>query len=43
MKDYFDNPVGTAAAIDAEGWLRTGDLGSLDARGYCRVQGAQRT
>jgi fatty-acyl-CoA synthase len=39
MKDYFDNPAGTAAAIDAEGWLRTGDLGSLDARGYCRVQG----
>ena len=39
MKDYFDNPAGTAAAIDAEGWLRTGDLGSLDERGYCRVQG----
>jgi len=39
MKDYFDNPAGTAAAIDAEGWLSTGDLGSLDERGYCRVQG----
>jgi fatty-acyl-CoA synthase len=39
MKDYFDNPAGTAATIDPEGWLHTGDLGSLDARGYCRVHG----
>jgi fatty-acyl-CoA synthase len=39
MKDYFDNPAGTTAAIDLEGWLHTGDLGSLDERGYCRVQG----
>jgi fatty-acyl-CoA synthase len=39
MKDYFNNPVGTEAAIDAEGWLHTGDLGSLDEHGYCRVQG----
>jgi fatty-acyl-CoA synthase len=39
MKDYFDNPQATAAAIDADGWLHTGDLGSMDAHGYCRVQG----
>jgi acyl-CoA synthetase (AMP-forming)/AMP-acid ligase II len=39
MKDYFDNPDGTASAIDAEGWLHTGDLGSMDRHGYCRVQG----
>jgi fatty-acyl-CoA synthase len=39
MKDYFDNPAGTTAAIDLEGWLHTGDLGSLDERGCCRVQG----
>jgi fatty-acyl-CoA synthase len=39
MKDYFDNPDATASAIDAEGWLHTGDLGSMDRHGYCRVQG----
>jgi len=39
MKDYFDNPGATASAIDADGWLHTGDLGSMDKFGYCRVQG----
>ena len=39
MKDYFDNPAGTASAIDKDGWLHTGDLGSMDKSGYCRVQG----
>jgi fatty-acyl-CoA synthase len=39
MKDYFDNPDGTAGAIDGDGWLHTGDLGSMDKFGYCRVQG----
>ncbi|KNY21681.1 AMP-binding protein [Methylobacterium sp. ARG-1] len=39
MKGYFDLPAATAAAIDGEGWLHTGDLGSIDAGGYCRVQG----
>lgn len=42
MKDYFDDPDATRAAIDAEGWLHTGDLGSLDEHGYCRVQGRRR-
>jgi fatty-acyl-CoA synthase len=37
MKDYFDNPDATSAALDSDGWLHTGDLGSLDAQGYCRV------
>lgn len=39
MKDYFDQPDATAAALDAQGWLHTGDLGSIDEHGYCRVQG----
>jgi fatty-acyl-CoA synthase len=39
MPGYFDNPAATAAAIDADGWLHTGDLGSADERGYYRIEG----
>jgi acyl-CoA synthetase (AMP-forming)/AMP-acid ligase II len=39
MTGYLDNPEATAAAIDADGWLHTGDLGSMDERGYCRIGG----
>jgi acyl-CoA synthetase (AMP-forming)/AMP-acid ligase II len=39
MTGYFDDPEATAATIDAEGWLHTGDLASMDARGYCRIAG----
>ncbi|MFI4975383.1 MAG: AMP-binding protein [Caulobacterales bacterium] len=39
MLEYNDNAAATASAIDAEGWLHTGDLGSMDARGYVRVTG----
>jgi fatty-acyl-CoA synthase len=39
MLGYFDDPPATAAALDSDGWLRTGDLGSLDEHGYCRIQG----
>jgi acyl-CoA synthetase (AMP-forming)/AMP-acid ligase II len=37
MKGYFEDPQGTRDAIDAEGWLHTGDVGVLDARGYLRI------
>ena len=39
MKGYFEMPEATAAAIDGEGWYHTGDLASMDERGYCRVEG----
>jgi acyl-CoA synthetase (AMP-forming)/AMP-acid ligase II len=39
MRGYFDDPAATAVALDREGWLRTGDLGSMDEHVYCRVQG----
>lgn len=37
MQGYFNDPVATADAIDAEGWLRTGDIAVQDARGYIRI------
>ena len=39
MKGYFDDPAATRQAIDADGWLHTGDLGSADGRGYYRIEG----
>jgi fatty-acyl-CoA synthase len=39
MHGYHDDPEATSAAIDAEGWLHTGDLGTMDERGYCRIIG----
>ena len=39
MHGYFEMPEATADAIDADGWLHTGDLCSMDERGYCAVEG----
>ena len=39
MLGYFEMPDATSAAIDADGWLHTGDLCAMDARGYCTVEG----
>lgn len=39
MIAYYRDPGATSAAVDAEGWLHTGDLGSMDSRGYVTVTG----
>jgi fatty-acyl-CoA synthase len=37
--EYLHDPQATAAAIDADGFVHTGDLGSMDERGYLKVTG----
>ena len=39
MLGYYKNPEATAQIIDANGWLHTGDLGTLDEEGYITVRG----
>ncbi len=39
MLGYHDKPEETAATVDANGWLHTGDLGTMDSRGFLRVTG----
>jgi fatty-acyl-CoA synthase len=39
MTGYHNAPDATAAAIDDDGWYHTGDLASMDARGYVRIEG----
>jgi HIP---CoA ligase len=36
---YLDDPAATGEAIDSEGWLRTGDIGSLNGDGYLSING----
>ena len=39
MLGYHDDAASTAEAIDPQGWLHTGDLGLMDARGYVTITG----
>jgi fatty-acyl-CoA synthase len=39
MAGYWRLPEATAATLDDEGWLHTGDLATMDERGYCRIVG----
>ncbi len=39
MTGYYKMADATAEAIDADGWYHTGDLASMDERGYCRIEG----
>lgn len=37
VSGYLNNPEQTAATVDSEGWMHTGDLGYVDTRGYLYI------
>ncbi len=39
MKGYWDDADRTSESIDADGWMHTGDLATIDAEGYCNIVG----
>jgi long-chain acyl-CoA synthetase len=43
MSGYYKNPEATAQVIDKDGWLHTGDLGSIDSEGNIYIRGRNKT
>ena len=43
MQGYYRNPEASAAAFTEDGWLKTGDLGSIDKKGYVFIRGRSKT
>ncbi len=39
MIGYWDEPEATRSVLDDDGWMRTGDIGSIDQDGFCRIVG----
>jgi fatty-acyl-CoA synthase len=39
MRGYWDDPEKTRQCVDAQGWMHTGDLATLDEQGYCNIVG----
>ncbi|HWW35408.1 MAG TPA: AMP-binding protein, partial [Xanthobacteraceae bacterium] len=39
MRGYWDDPERSADAIDATGWMHSGDLATIDEHGYCTIVG----
>jgi fatty-acyl-CoA synthase len=39
MQGYWDDAARTAEAIDEGGWMHTGDIATIDEKGYCRITG----
>jgi long-chain acyl-CoA synthetase len=42
MQGYYKDPVGTAEAIAADGWLHTGDIGRFTREGFLQIQGVKK-